>query len=393
MKTINIIITLTIVSLMAACGNKSEKQSTEAKAQNSTVNANGGTKQISFTNEQYQLAGIETGKITLMNISDMIKLNGTVDVSPESKVSVSAPLGGYIRSAGFVPGQSIAKGQVVAILESKEFVDLQQSYLQSKSKYKFLLQEYDRQQKLRENDVNSLKTFQQISSELKSTKAQVKGLKQMLLLAGINTKSIQADNIQRTTTLYAPISGYIKTSNIKQGSYASPNDILVEIINTNDLYINLDAFEENISSLTKGQNIKFCLANEKEYNRNASIVVVGKSATENKTIPVNCIISKNDKKGLLPGMYVKAWVETSAKEQLTVPNDAILNHEGDDYIILETGSNATSKNFTFLKIAKGITQEGITAITVPSSVNTGNAKVVVRNAYTIFSALMNSEEE
>lgn len=104
-------------------------------------------------------------------------------------------------------------------------------------------------------------------------------MEQTLLLAGINVKSIQADNIQRTANLYAPISGYIKTSNIKQGNFVSPNNVIMEIINTNDLYINLNAFEQNINSLKKGQNIKFYLANENQFNRSATIVVVGKSAS------------------------------------------------------------------------------------------------------------------
>lgn len=169
--------------------------------------------------------------------------------------------------------------------------------------------------------------------------------------------------------------------------------MLLEIINTNDLYINLSAFEQNINSLNIGQNIKFCLANENQFNRSATIVVVGKSASEDKTIPVNCVISNVDKEGLLPGMYVNAWVETSSTIQLTVPNEAIINRDGDDYIILETGNNADGINFVFQKIVKGITQEGITAISVPSSIDTDKAKVVVKNAYVIYSALINSEEE
>lgn len=393
MKIVNIAIVALSLIAMASCSSKNESKNAESATTESASDATNGLKQITFTNEQYQLAGIETGKITLVNISGMVKLNGIIDVSPESKAIVSAPLGGYIRSAGYIPGQAVSKGQVVAVLESKEFIDLQQSYLQSKSEYAFLTQEYERQQKLRENDVNALKTFQRVTADLESTKVQMEGLEHTLLLAGINPKSISADNIQRTANLYAPISGYVKTNNMKQGSFVSPNDVLLEIINTNNLYINLNAFEQNINSLNKGQNIKFCLASENQYNRNAAIVVVGKSASDDKTIPINCVISEKDKDGLLPGMYVKAWVETSAKEQPTVPNEAIINRDGDDYIILETGNDTTDRNFVFQKIVKGITQDGITAITVPSSVDIGKAKVVVKNAYTIFSALANSEEE
>lgn len=142
MKTINIVIMFFCFIIITSCNSSNENK--ETVTSESTNDISKEAKRIIFTDEQYQLAGIETGKIKLMNISDMIKLNGMIDVSPGSQAIISVPLGGYIRSTGFVPGQAVSKGQVIAMLESKEFIDLQQSYLQSKSQYEFLSQEYER---------------------------------------------------------------------------------------------------------------------------------------------------------------------------------------------------------------------------------------------------------
>lgn len=142
MKTINIVIMFFCFIIITSCNSSNENK--ETVTSESTNDISKEAKRIIFTDEQYQLAGIETGKIKLMNISDMIKLNGMIDVSLGSQAIISAPLGGYIRSTGFVPGQAVSKGQVIAMLESKEFIDLQQSYLQSKSQYEFLSQEYER---------------------------------------------------------------------------------------------------------------------------------------------------------------------------------------------------------------------------------------------------------
>ncbi len=393
MKTKYIISAVLLIMLLAACNSKKEEATTELQTEASATQAKEVVKKTTFTNEQYKLADIEVGNIRLTAISDMLKLNGIIEVAPQSKAMLSAPLGGYIKSAGFIPGQMVAKGEVVAVLENKQFIDLQQEYLQSKSQYTFLQQEFERQRTLRESDVNAVKTFQQVTADLESTKAKVKGLEQTLSLAGIHVKTVTADNIQRTANLYAPISGYIKTSNITTGNYANPNDALLEIVDINNLYINLNAFEKDINALSKGQKVNFCLANESQYNRNAEIAIVGKSASTDKIISVNCTVNADNKNGLLPGMYIKAWIETLPKQLPTVPNSAIVNYDGNDYIILETVQSSTGKEFSFCKVSKGITQEGITAITLPSSVNMETAKVVIKNAYTILSALINSEEE
>lgn len=393
MKTIYIVSAALLAISLTSCDSNKEDANVKSNVEEVTSQSTDGSKKITFTNEQYKLAGIEVGKISFNAISGMLKLNGMVEVAPQSKATLSAPLGGYIKSAGFIPGQMVAKGEVVAVLENKEFINLQQNYLQSKSQYLFLQQEYERQRALRESDVNAVKTFQQVTAELESTKAKVKGLEQTLALAGISVKGITADNIQRTANLYAPISGYIKSSRITIGNYANPNDVLLEIVDINHLYINLNAFEKDFSALKKGQKVKFCLANENLFNRNATLAIVGKSASADKMIPVNCLVDENDKNGLLPGMYIKAWIETSPKELPTVPNAAIVNYDGEDYIILETAESESGKEFRFCKVSRGVTQEGITAVTLPASVDMDTAKVVMKNAYIILSALINSEEE
>ena len=92
----NIKISILILSTLAmvACGNK-DSEKTESSKEASMKKEKpvvDGTKQITFTKDQYNLAGIETGAIEMRNLSNIIKLNGTIDVEPESMASVSAPL-------------------------------------------------------------------------------------------------------------------------------------------------------------------------------------------------------------------------------------------------------------------------------------------------------------
>ena len=112
-------ISLLILSslFIVACGNKdSEKmESSEKSSIKEEQPVANGSKQITFTKDQYNLAGIETGEIEMRNLSNIIKLNGVIDVEPESMASVSAPLGGYLKTAGRLPGEEIKKGQELTL--------------------------------------------------------------------------------------------------------------------------------------------------------------------------------------------------------------------------------------------------------------------------------------
>jgi len=380
---------------IVACGNKdSEKmESSEESSINEEQPVANGSKQITFTKDQYNLAGIETGEIQMRNLSNIIKLNGVIDVEPESMASVSAPLGGYLKTAGKLPGEEIKKGQVLATIENPEFIQIQQDYLESLSKLQFLEEEYKRQKQLREEDINSAKTFQQVSSEYRITQGQVKAYEQQLALAGISKSSVQNGNISRTANLYAPITGFVKASNVNIGDYVSPQDVLFELVNIEDVHLALNAFEKDLEKIEVGQTVKFSPSNDNTFSRTAEVFLIGKATGKDRMTPVYCHINKEDEKGLLPGMYVKAWLESGTNKQNAIASEAIVQYEGKDFVILQTEETEGGYKFKLEQVKKGIEQEGYTAITLAESVDAQNFRPVVKNAYSILSALRNSEEE
>tara|TARA_R110002073_G_scaffold40547_4_gene114918 strand:- start:4250 stop:5449 length:1200 start_codon:yes stop_codon:yes gene_type:complete len=390
-------ISLLILStlMMVACGNKdSEKvEGSEESSIKEEQPVATGNKQITFTKDQYNLAGIETGAIEMRNLSNIIKLNGVIDVEPKSMASVSAPLGGYLKTAGRLPGEEIKKGQVLATIENPEFIQIQQGYLESLSRLQFLEEEFNRQKKLREEDINSAKTFQQVSSDYKITQGRVKAYEQQLALAGISRSSVQNGNITRTANLYAPISGFIKESNVNIGDYVSPQDVLFEIVDLNDIHLALNAFEKDLEKLEIGQTVKFSLSDDNTFNRTAEVFLIGKATGSDRMTPVHCHIKQENQKGLLPGMYVKAWVESGTNKQNAIPSEAIVQYEGKDFVVLQTEETENGYTFKLEQVKKGIEQEGYTAITMADGATVQNFKPVVKNAYSILSALRNSEEE
>ena len=256
---------LIVVITVLSCKDQKETATEQAVTENKTDTASQ-VKQITFTPDQYKLSDIQTGTIELRNLSNIIKLTGAIEAEPNSVATVSAPLGGYIKSAGLLPGQFVKKGQQLATLENPEFISIQQEYLESIGRLEYLSQEYKRQQDLRNEDINAAKTYQQVSSDFKVMKARISGLEQQMALIGISTASLKRSNkISRTAGIYAPISGYIKNSNTNIGKYASPTDILFEITGTNDLHLALNAFEKDLGKIQVGQTVRFSLSIENDY--------------------------------------------------------------------------------------------------------------------------------
>ncbi|WP_113663406.1 efflux RND transporter periplasmic adaptor subunit [Pedobacter nanyangensis] len=386
MKTLNYIAAFTLSFLTLTACNQAAKE--EQKEEPATTKA---SDEVTLSKDQHKLADLQTGKLEMRTLSDVIKASGAIDVPPENVVSISAPLGGYIKSSGLLPGQQIRKGQVIAIIENPVFIDIQQEYLESKSRFEFLALEYKRQEQLRKEDVNSAKTFQQVNSEYKMIQARMSGLEQKLSMIGINARNLQSGKIAKTSNLYSPINGYITISNATIGKYVNPTDVIFELANKDEMHLSLNVYERDAGRIKVGQSIKFSLANETGYNRNAKVFLIGKSTNSEGTVPVHCHLENAGSSSLFPGMYAKAMIETTGQSVPSLPNDAIIQADGMDYIFVQIGADQNGFTFKMIPVKKGIEQEGYTEVILPDNFDR-NAAVVLKGAYTLLSAMKNVEE-
>jgi len=344
--------------------------------------------------DQAKLANIQTGFIEMRSLSGTLKVNGTVTVAPQNFATVSAPMGGFVKSASLMPGNAVNKGQTLAILENQEFVDIQQNYLEAKNKLEYAEAEYKRHSELYESDVYSQKNLQQVTAEYKNLKAQVKALEQKLALIGINPANLHEDDINRSVAVVSPISGYVKTVNVNIGKFVAPSDVLFEIVNSDKLFLELTLFEKDADKVSEGQKIRFFINNEAEQHK-AVIYQTGKSVNADKSYKVYASVT-GICKNILPGMYVNAIIEASGIKSTTLPSDAIVSFDDKDYIfVFDKNKREGGKPFTeyrMVQVSKGVTDGGFTEIMLPEGFDIKTAKVVIKGAYNLLSAKKNAGE-
>ncbi len=349
---------------------------------------------VELNADQIKIAGVRMGKIELRQVSGTVKANGLVVSAPQNIASVSVPMGGFVKSTGFLPGSAVRKGQTLVTIENTEFVDLQQNYLETKSKFEFAEAEFKRHNELYKEDVYSQKNLQQTTAEYRSLKAQLKGMGQKLLVLGIDPANLTDDNISSSIAVVAPISGYIQTANISMGKSVTPSDVLFEIANTDNLLLELSLFEKDANSITAGQVVHFSINNE-THEHKAVIYQAGKSINADKTYKVFAKIEQPCP-NVLPGMYVLAHIEKTDRQVTAVPAGAVVLFDDKHYIFaFEKDKEEGGKPFTeyrFIEVIKGETNDGYTEIQLPAGFDLDNAKIVIKGAYSLLSAKKNAGE-
>lgn len=398
-KTYHILIAIICSTVFMSCGSKTEEEATtESKHHSEEENT------IEFTEAQYKTAEIELGRVESKQISGTIKVNGVLDAPPQQVISVSVPLGGFLKRTPLLQGSRVTKGQVIAVIENLEFIKLQQDYIEAKNQFEFAKADYERQQLLAKENVNAEKTLQQSKTTFVSWEGKLSSLRVQLEMLNVNPTSLEPSSITSTINLYSPINGYVTEVNVNIGKFVNPTDILFEIVDTEHLHAELTVFEKDVPKLKIGQKVRFTLANEMK-ERMATLYLLGREISSDRTIRIHCHIDKEDT-NLLPGMYLQAVVETGGIEVPALPGKAIIDYQGRKYIFyqLTEQPHAALKDenpeqhkqeyhFTMLEIQTGNSELGYTEVMLPTNFPMETAQIVVKNAYAILSKMKNTEEE
>ena len=365
--------------LLAACSTKVEKENAVAKGEAQVTNT------VTLTKAQLDLAKLSIGNLSAMQMHKTIKVNGFIDVPPQNMLSVSIPMGGYVKKANLIPGEKVNKGAVLAVLEDASYVSLQQDYLTAKSKLVFLEADYNRQKALNASKSSSDRQFQLALSEFESQKYLVKSLSEKLQLMGIVPAQLSENNISKSIAFKSPMSGYVTKVNVNAGKYVAPTDVLFEIMDPSDLHARLVVFENDATAIKKGNKIKFTENNKPSKTYEAEVHVITPNIENERTTEVHCdLISKNT--GLFPGTFVNAEIELNNVEVQVIPAASVVKWQNKSYVFVETAA----ATYVMIPVVTGMESKGMVEIV---SGITAAQKVVIANAYTLLMKLKNSSEE
>ena len=389
-----------LLVFLSGCNNGAEKAETEDEHHEDGENV------VEVTEAQMKNAGVTLGAIENRQISGTIKVNGVLDVPPQQLISVSAPLGGFLKNTELLEGSRVKKGQAIATIENLDFIQIQQDYLEAKSSFEFAKADYERQQALAKENVNSEKTLQQAKSNFSTWLAKFNGLREKLNVLNLNVASIEQGNLRSTINLYSPINGYVTEVNVNVGKYVNSTDVLFEIVDTEHLHAELIVFEKDVPKLKIGQKVRFTLANE-SAERMATVYLIGREINEDRTVQIHCHIDKEDKE-LLPGMYLNALVEAGGSLVPALPDEAIIDYQGKKYVFVaaaeakeEDGDQYDTKeeehheegqHFEMVPVEIGNSELGYTEIKSLDGLSK-DSQVVIKGAYALLSKMKNSEEE
>ena len=377
MKSFQNIVFLISAFMILACGESKSNGENTATTED-TIKKN----EIELTKAQFDSNKMQLGQLSEQPFPTVINTTGMIDVPPQNRAIISSFIGGYVKTTPLLIGDKISKGQVLVTLENPEFVEMQQTYLETAQQLTFLKSEYERQKTLVEEKISSQKNFLKAESEYKSALANYNGLKKKLQMLNINIASVEAGNITSTITLYAPIHGSVTKLNVSKGTYVSPSDEIMEIINTDHVHLELSVFEKDVLKIKEGQKILFKIPEADNEFYEAEVHLVGTSIDlKNRTVKVHGHLLDDENHNFAVGMFVDAQIITNSTKESALPESAIISMDDSHYVLLNE-TEGDSYSFSRKEVTVGESFSGFTMIKNSSDFE-ANDKFLVQGAFNL----------
>lgn len=340
---------------------------------------------ISLSKTQIKTIDLQMGNFLEMKINDYVNASGTLGLPPNAFTSISSRATGLIKDCkSYIIGGEIKKGTVIANLESPEFIQKQQEYLEVKAELTFLKQDLERQELLVKANAGVAKDFQKLQAEVTIKEARIKGLAKYISYLGIDINKLTPDNLQSQISIIAPSSGYLSAINLYNGMYVMPDMELIQIVDDKLLLLELNVFEKDIVNVKEGLKISYNIPAFGVNQYEGKIQTIGKGFDmKNKTVKIYGQIEGVRPK-FIKNLFITAKIWLNDQVVHALPEEAIIKDGAASYIyVAKEDNNAPDMDFQKIMVIPGTTESGKTSIKLIDQIPEGMS-IVIKGAYYVY---------
>jgi len=280
--------------------------------------------------------GIRTEIVRTSPIPEYLDLPAHIDADPTRVVHVFAPAGGRINEMKIRPWDRVAKGQVLATIESSELAravaDYHKAIADDQVKQKALARSGD----LLAHNAVSEREYQQAQGDAQQSKAEVEAAAEQVRVLGADP-----DHATDQLSVLAPRSGVILDIGASQGEFSqalSAPAPLCTLADIDTIWAVGDIYERDLSAAKSGQTAQVSLNAFPGRSWQGRVSVVsGAVDPATHTLQVR-IVLPNAGNLIKPGMFGSIQVLRSSAQGILVPSAAVVREGNDSYVFASVGN-------------------------------------------------------
>src|SRR6266446_1028128 len=217
-----------------------------------------GDQKLTLTAEQLQRAGLKIETVGEKPSSEALgqMTTGVVQANTYKETPIMSLVGGIVRSVKAELGQSVTRGQTVAVVSSNELADLQSHYLTALAALDEHHRHHARTIKLVEIGAASREELEMANTKLRDAESEVANQRQKLLLLGLSSQRIASLNsssqINSEVSVPAPSSGTLTSRSVNPGEVIEANKEVMRVTDLSSIWVVGQVYEKDLATVRVG---------------------------------------------------------------------------------------------------------------------------------------------
>ncbi len=354
---------LVVLSLLAAIGCGGGSQPADPTRAEDEHDQHGDERVVHIADADLEALGIVIETAGPGRLAVTAELPGEVQVNGDRMAHVAPRVGGVVREVRASLGDTVRKGQLLAVLSSRELADAKAAFLAASERLRMADATFAREERLFKGKVSSEQDYLDAKRNRAEGRIEVRTSEQKLQALGVTAEEIRqlSDFHEVALTDYrllSPFDGTVIDRHITLGETVAAEDPVFTVADLSTVWIDLSVYQRDIGAVRGGQAVRV----ETNHGDEAELVIgfvqplVG---GETRTALAR-IIAPNQDGRWHPGCFVKAKVATSAGNEVrvVVPDTAVIHmNDGEDVVFV-----LTDKGFEPLVVTPGMRSGGWVAI-------------------------------
>ncbi|WP_180109348.1 MULTISPECIES: efflux RND transporter periplasmic adaptor subunit [unclassified Acinetobacter] len=327
-------LTLMLCTAIWLSTNKSDADKTESEGEHNEANdsdaeaehAEEGELQLSAQQMIEQGIKIATAENGL--VENIIQLPGKLAVNTDQQAHISPNFSGHVEQVSVALGQTVQKGQTLAVLSVPELIDQQANLRMAEANLDLARQDYQREQKLWSQGISAKQDFQRAENAYRQAQISVQSAQSRLQALGANSGQ------NGRFIIRAPIAGVISQKDIVVGENVQLADQLFTIEQLKDLWLEFNLTHQYSAQLQTGQNVSFKINGSDQLYSAEVQSLTSKADVQTGRLVVRAKL-KQQSAELRPNVMVNVLLaDSGTKKALRVQKSAVQIIEGQDSIFI-----------------------------------------------------------
>lgn len=269
--------------------------------------------------------------------------NAVGTVQPRRRTEIASQILANIREIKPRPGDKVAAGELLILLDDRELLAQQREALASQAAADADLVtrrgDLARARSLRGTAALSMDEFARIEGAFKVAEAQVKRVQET---------SARIEVQLSHTRINAPTAGIIGDRFAEPGDLAAPGKPLLTFYEPENLELHASVPESLATRLALGQSL-LVRVDAGNYTTQAAIrEIVPQADPTSRSVLVKLTLPKVGSTQLLPGMYGRVSIPVGQSERIWIPSHAVRNLGQLDLVEVVDGDNRLTRRFVRL---------------------------------------------